>query len=216
MIKNFKQRFYTSTILLFLLFLMLINNYFFGYILIISGIFCLMEFFKIMQIVFKKNILKLILSNFLFILYIFAFCSLILIFSFNLNLKILIFVIIITCVGSDIGGYIFGKLFKGPKLSKISPNKTIAGAIGSIIFSIFLITLLTLDMTKNFNVNFLAVGAITSIGCQIGDLFFSLLKRKSNLKDTGKYLPGHGGILDRVDGILLGVPLGVISLITLF
>ena len=68
----------------------------------------------------------------------------------------------------------------------------------------------------NFNGNFLLVGVITSIGCQIGDLFFSLLKRKSNLKDTGKYLPGHGGILDRVDGILLGVPLGLLCLIILF
>ena len=216
MIKNFKERFYTSIILFFLLFLMLINNYFFGYILIVSGILCLMEFFKIMQIVFNKKMFKQIFSNILFVLYISIFCSSLLIFSFNLNLKILIFVIIITCVGSDIGGYVFGKLFKGPKLSKISPNKTIAGAIGSIIFSIFLITILTLDMTKNFNENFLLVGAITSIGCQIGDLFFSLLKRKSNLKDTGKYLPGHGGILDRVDGILLGVPLGLLCLIILF
>jgi phosphatidate cytidylyltransferase len=120
--------------------------------------------------------------------------------------------ILLTCVASDIGGFIFGKTFKGPKLSKISPNKTISGAIGSLVFSTTFITLLTYYLTKNFELSTIILGFIISINCQLGDLFFSYLKRKSFLKDTGNFLPGHGGILDRVDGILLGLPMGFLTL----
>ena len=121
--------------------------------------------------------------------------------------------LILICAASDIGGFIFGKIFKGPKLTKISPNKTIAGSLGSILLSIFVIIISGYFLSLNINFFLIMISIITSISCQIGDLFFSYLKRKAKIKDTGKFLPGHGGVLDRVDGILLGFPTGLISLI---
>tara|TARA_A100001011_G_scaffold374353_1_gene434752 strand:+ start:1056 stop:1721 length:666 start_codon:yes stop_codon:yes gene_type:complete len=213
MTKNLKKRVYTSFSLLLLFFLMLINNYILGYILIIAGIFSIMEFIKMNSIIFKKKKIVSILSNFLFIIYIFVFCSSLLIFSSFVHLKIMIFIIILTCIASDIGGFLFGKIFKGAKLTKISPNKTISGAIGSIIFSCITYFLVIFYLTNNLSLIILLVAISTSIACQVGDLFFSYLKRKSFLKDTGNLLPGHGGVLDRIDGILLGVPIGFITLL---
>ena len=124
--------------------------------------------------------------------------------------------IISICFFSDIGGYIFGKVIGGKKLTKISPNKTISGSVGSLIFSGLFILASFYFLTKNINFEIIVVGFITSFACQVGDLFFSFLKRKSFLKDTGNYLPGHGGILDRIDGILLGVPIGFLNLLLFF
>ena len=111
---------------------------------------------------------------------------------------------------SDTGGYVFGKIFKGKKLTKISPNKTISGMIGSFIFSIF--PILIIYLAKNLellNIKFLSLSfktlflsLIFSLICQIGDILVSYFKRKSNIKDTGNILPGHGGILDRIDGLI--------------
>ena len=128
-------------------------------------------------------------------------------------LKIIIFSTLFTCIGSDIGGFIFGKIFKGPKLTKISPKKTYSGAFGSILFSSFLLPTLIFFYTKVFDIKIIFIGVITSIACQLGDLFISFLKRKAKLKDTGNILPGHGGMLDRVDSLLLGIPIGLLSLI---
>ena len=110
----------------------------------------------------------------------------------------------------------FGKIFKGPKLTKISPNKTIAGSLGS--FTLASLTTLSLIFLETNIVNFsiFLIGLITSFFCQLGDLFFSFLKRKAKLKDTGNFLPGHGGILDRLDGIFFGVPFGFITLTLIF
>ena len=105
-----------------------------------------------------------------------------------------------------------GKIFKGPKLTKISPNKTYSGAIGSIIFTCFAISSSLFLLTNNFTYIVLLTSVLISISCQIGDLFFSFLKRKAKLKDTGSFFPGHGGVLDRIDGILFGVPSGIIFL----
>tara|TARA_B100001121_G_C18189873_1_gene389676 strand:- start:56 stop:430 length:375 start_codon:yes stop_codon:yes gene_type:complete len=124
--------------------------------------------------------------------------------------------LLIGCVSSDIGGYIFGKILKGPKLTNISPNKTFSGAIGSFIFSCTLFSSLIYYETKVFNLTIVIIGLIISLFCQIGDLFFSYLKRKANIKDTGNLLPGHGGLLDRFDGIFFGIPFGFIFLILLF
>ena len=88
--------------------------------------------------------------------------------------------------------------------------------MGSVIFSIIFLSILIYLLTKNFDPYILVVGIITSIACQLGDLFFSFLKRKSLLKDTGNFLPGHGGILDRIDGILLGMPVGFLSLLLIY
>ena len=110
---------------------------------------------------------------------------------------------------SDVGGFIFGRILKGPKLTKISPKKTISGAIGSFVLSIIFLTTITY-LTKNFDLKIVLIGILISLGCQLGDLFFSFLKRKSLLKDTGNLLPGHGGVLDRIDGMLLGIPIGLL------
>ena len=213
---NLKKRIKTSLILFLILFLMLINNYFFGYCLIVIGVFSILEFISIILIIHKKNKIKQLSINLFFITYIFAFCGGLLILSSFLQLKILIFLILITCIGSDIGGYIFGKFFKGPKLSKLSPNKTISGALGSLIFSCVIIFFTLYYLTKSFDPLILLIGCLISISCQVGDLFFSFLKRKSNLKDTSNFLPGHGGLLDRVDGILFGLPVGFFTLIMIY
>ena len=123
------------------------------------------------------------------------------------------FIFLLGCIASDIGGFIIGKIFKGPKLTKISPNKTYSGAAGSILFTSVFIYSSFIIFTNKVNFTILILSIIISISCQIGDLFFSFLKRKARVKDTGNVLPGHGGILDRVDGILLGVPFGFLTLI---
>ena len=112
------------------------------------------------------------------------------------------------CFFSDIGGYIIGKLIGGKKLTIISPNKTISGSIGSFLFSIFpLLLFYNYNQYEYFfSTNNLLFCLIISLVCQLGDLFISYLKRKAKIKDTGFILPGHGGLLDRVDGIIFAVP----------
>ena len=120
--------------------------------------------------------------------------------------------IILICVSSDIGGFIIGKLFKGPKLIKISPNKTYSGSIGSYIFSL-LFTLFFLTNTNYwFNTKFsittytVVLVILGSTVSQIGDLVMSYFKRMSKVKNTGNLIPGHGGILDRIDGMIFTFP----------
>lgn len=206
MTKNLKMRIYTSLLLFLLLCIMFVNNFVLGYVLLIAGMSSLLEFFNIIILAFKKNKFKKILINFLFIIYIFTFCAFFFIFSVYIHLKIIIFSILLTCTASDIGGFIFGKIFKGPKLSSISPNKTISGSLGSIIFSSFFLSIITFYATKNFEIYIFITAIVTSITCQIGDLLFSYIKRKAQIKDTGKFLPGHGGILDRIDGMIFAFP----------
>ena len=120
--------------------------------------------------------------------------------------------VILICISSDIGGFVFGKLFKGPKLTKISPNKTYSGMIGSFFLSIISALLYTnyYDLVYwTDNVLLISVILISSIS-QIGDLTVSYFKRKSNIKNTGKIIPGHGGLLDRIDGMLFAIPFALI------
>ena len=116
--------------------------------------------------------------------------------------------IFLICICSDIGGFVFGKTFGGKKLTKISPNKTISGTIGSFSFSIFTpILFYNFDQYEySFSINNILFCLLISLVCQLGDLFISYLKRKAKIKDTGFILPGHGGLLDRVDGIIFAVP----------
>ena len=214
--KNLKKRTLTSILLFLILFFSFINNYLLGYVLMIVALFSVLEFFGIMMIILKRYKIIKFFINLIFIFYIFYFCTVFLTLSSSLYLKTLIFVILLTCVASDIGGFVFGKIFKGPKLTKISPRKTISGAIGSLIFSATFAPLLIYYFTKNFEPYVIIIGIVTSISCQAGDLFFSFLKRKSLLKDTGNFLPGHGGILDRIDGMLLGMPVGFLTLLTIY
>ena len=213
---DLKKRIGTSITLFFLLFLMLINNLVLGYFIIVIGIISILEFFKIILIIYKNDKIKQLIINLLFIIYIFLFCAAFLIFSSFLHLKILIFSILLTCVASDLGGFLFGTIFKGPKLTKISPKKTISGSIGSFLLSTIIFSILIYYLTKNFDFLMIIIALITSLGCQLGDLFFSYLKRKSLLKDTGNLLPGHGGVIDRVDGILLGMPTGLSALLLFY
>ena len=216
MTKSLQKRFYTSIVLLLLLSLMIIDKYVMTFFLMIVGIFSILEFFKIIKKIFLKNNIKQFFFNIIFIVYIFSFCTYFVTLSSFLHLKILIFIILLTCVASDIGGFLFGKILKGPKLTKISPNKTISGAIGSLIFSSFSIFIMIYYLTKSFDPYIFLIGCIISISCQIGDLFFSYLKRKSFLKDSGNFLPGHGGILDRIDGMLLGIPIGFLTFLIVY
>ena len=114
------------------------------------------------------------------------------------------------CVSTDIGGYLFGNIFKGPKLTKISPKKTYSGVIGSFFLSL-IFTNLFLDFSSNHNSYeftkemFLFI-LLVSLTSQIGDIIISYFKRKSKIKNTGTIIPGHGGILDRIDGMIFALP----------
>ena len=161
MVLNLKKRILTSVILFSALFLMFINIYITCFFLIILGAISLIEFFGMIQIIYKKQSFKKILINLLFIIFIFLFCSYFFIFSLYFHLKILLYLILLTCVASDIGGYVVGKIIKGPKLIKISPNKTISGSLGSFIFSIFLFSLSIHYITGGFNLKIVIVGILT-------------------------------------------------------
>ena len=155
----------------------------------------------------KSNIKFIILNTITFFYIFFVFCNL----SYEIYRfegPIFFLYVISVCFFTDIGGYVFGKIIGGKKLSKISPNKTIAGTVGSFIFSIipFIIFLNFNYIDLEFNPTNIMFCLLISLISQLGDLFISLIKRKSKIKDTGNLLPGHGGILDRVDGIIFAVP----------
>jgi phosphatidate cytidylyltransferase len=157
-------------------------------------LFCVYEWNKIHN---KKNYIYLLGL----VILLFFFLSLIKIYNlenYNLNFLWLILIAWLT----DIGGYIFGKLFGGPKLIKISPNKTWAGAFGSLILSqfAFLIFFLNPDYKLNLNIFFFQI--LLSIIGQAGDILMSYIKRINNKKDASNFIPGHGGFLDRVDGLI--------------
>jgi len=119
-------------------------------------------------------------------------------------------VVLCICICSDTGGYVFGNIIGGKKLTKISPNKTISGTIGSFIFSILPIFLIDLqnyiDINFDFSLKNILFCLIISLTCQLGDLFISYFKRLNKVKNTGSILPGHGGLLDRIDGIIFAIP----------
>ena len=124
----------------------------------------------------------------------------------------LFLLILLICISTDIGGYVFGKIFKGPKLTKISPKKTYAGVVGGYFLSIIFAGILNnfSDLfTSNYALNgieeFVFALMISTVS-QIGDIVISYFKRSSNIKDTGKLIPGHGGILDRIDGMIFAFP----------
>ena len=197
------KRIITSLILLPILF----------YAMFYSGIYLI----SLLVLFYALSIYE-IIKNTKNVLFIF-FSSLILFFSFysfyflrgeTESSLIILFWILISTFLSDIGGYIFGKIFKGKKLTKISPNKTYSGAVGSIVFSfqsLYIVNLLQIfffnkQLINFFDTNFLIITIFISLICQAGDIFVSFLKRKINIKDISNILPGHGGILDRIDGLI--------------
>ena len=209
---NFKKRVFTSFFLFSLIILIYNSKYLFVYSSIIFGSIAIIEFINLSK---KFNKIKLLnyISNFFFISYLSIFLISSFIFQNFVHLKIIFFSILLGCIASDIGGYIIGNLIKGPKLTRISPNKTISGSLGSFVFTGLTISILIFYYTKNFYLDILIISFMTSLSCQIGDLFFSFLKRKAKVKDTGNIFPGHGGVLDRIDGILFGVPTGYLTFI---
>ena len=204
--KELLFRILTSLALIFILYLAYNYVNFFYIVLATISIFSLIEY---SQLIFKiyKNFLKRILYLFLGIIYLISMVSL-LIFKIY-EIKNIIFYFILICVVTDIGGFISGKIFKGKKLTKISPNKTFAGFYGSFIFSY-----ITMFLYLNYlNFNIVSITILTFSVCllsQLGDIFFSYLKRKAKVKDTGNLLPGHGGFLDRIDGIIISVPINIL------
>ncbi len=208
---NLKKRIYTSLGLLIFTFLITVSNEILIFGLIILGVLSILEFLDLTKKIIKNKFSFFILNS-LLIIYISIFCLLFFYFTNFLQLKIILFSLLLTCVASDIGGFVFGNLFKGPKLTRISPKKTYSGALGSLIFSGIFFTSSIYFFTDNLDLFILLIALITSISCQLGDLLFSFIKRKAKVKDTGNFFPGHGGVLDRIDGILLGVPMGFLSL----
>ena len=116
--------------------------------------------------------------------------------------------VLIVCVSTDIGGYVFGKIFNGPKLTKISPNKTYAGALGGYFLSLISLIIITSYIDYSFlTIQFFITFILISTVSQIGDITVSYFKRKSKIKNTGKIIPGHGGLLDRIDGMIFAFPI---------
>ena len=210
-----KKRINTGFLLLLVLTLMFLSKIFYLFISLVVFALAIIEFSKISKMIYRKKTISQFFSNTAFSLYMF-FILMIFIISINdVHLKIILFIILLICVASDIGGILFGKIFKGPKLTSISPNKTFTGSLGSFIFSIFTSTILLSYIFNTNQIDNILLGFLISLSVQIGDLFFSFLKRKSSIKNTGNILPGHGGILDRIDGIILGIPVGILFVLIL-
>ena len=210
-INSFIKRFVTSFLLLILFICMFYYNIILIISLILLGIQALFEMNKLFFKILKKkfyillcNILSFIYLFFIFILIYYAVIKE----NYIQEYKLYIFYSILISICSDVGGYIIGNIFKGKNLIKISPNKTISGSIGSFLFPICLIPIFISDF-QNISLNYLIISTfVISFISQAGDLFFSYLKRLAKIKDTGNILPGHGGILDRIDSIIFSVPLG--------
>ena len=220
MSKNFLNRIITSFFLLSLLFLIIFSHqYIFLLSILIISIIIFIESHNIFSKliahintvnktsseIFNLRFLILNLITFCYIFFIFCYFSYEI---FKFEGPIFFLYLISICFFTDIGGYAFGKIIGGKKLSKISPNKTISGVIGSFIFSIIpLIIFLKLDyLNLEPDLNYVFFNLTVSLVSQLGDLLVSFFKRKAKIKDTGKILPGHGGILDRVDGIIFAIP----------
>jgi len=191
--------------------------YLYSYILIISIIIIALiswiEFYGLISKIFFKNNYKekalLFFCKVISLIYFFFLTGLILyIESEKTDLKIYIIYSLMVSIATDIGGITFGKFFKGKKLTKISPNKTISGSLGSFIFSLLLIPFFYDYLNQYELLSLIVITVLISFISQIGDLLISLIKRKANVKNTSNLLPGHGGFLDRIDGIILSIPSG--------
>ena len=206
MTNELRKRILSSIILIpVVLFLLIKGSYFFDIFLLICLFFTIYEWYLIS----KKKFYC--LPGLIYISISFYFAYLL---RNDFNGKYTLFLLIlIICVSTDIGGYIFGKILKGPKLTKISPNKTYTGMVGGFILSFVSASIYLnysnyyiIDSTGiyNFYNSFFVI--IISMISQIGDILISYFKRKSKIKNTGNIIPGHGGILDRIDGMIFAFP----------
>ena len=202
------KRILTSILLIFLLIAMFVYNYIFIVIIIIFGTIIWVELYQMFTKIFKNNYLKTSVS-FLTLIYIFYFLWLSMISLQSSDTKIILLYSILICIMSDIGGYSFGKTFKGKKLTKISPNKTISGVIGALVSSLLLLIVFNYTIENINLIKYLILTLVVSSASQLGDIFISYIKRKAKVKNTSDILPGHGGLLDRLDGIIFGIPIGL-------
>ena len=209
MISELKKRTITS-ILLFLvaIFCIFVHKYFFITAILIISYFAFDEICIIIARVRNQKELAKFLLRFTGLFYLFGIFALSALGLYFADGPFFFLYILSICICSDIGGYIVGKNVGGKKLTKISPNKTISGSIGSFCFSIIPLLIFyninSLDYLLSIN-NFLMC-LVASLVCQLGDLLISYLKRKAKIKNTGEILPGHGGLLDRIDGIIFAIP----------
>ena len=200
-VNEFYKRILTSIIILPLsIFFIMYNKISFLLFLIFIAIISILEWFKIYH---KKDFFFFIGIFFLIL----SFLSAILLRGNNLQTISFFLWVILICVFSDIGGYIFGNIFGGKKLTKISPSKTITGSAGSFLLSfipLFLLEKLNIFylISIEINIKYLTLNLFFCFICQLGDICVSYFKRKNNIKDSGKLLPGHGGLLDRIDGMI--------------
>ena len=211
MIKEFEKRLLSSLVLIpIAIFFTIQGSIFFIFFLSILFLATAYEWLKMSK---KNNLLKFLGIFFL----LFSFYAAFEIREYK-NFKYFLFIVIV-CIFTDIGGYIFGKIFKGPKLTKISPNKTYAGVFGSFLLSliaglIYLNYFGKKELTDSDHFVIFSFILFISLISQIGDLVISYFKRKAKLKDTGKILPGHGGLLDRIDGLIFVFPTIYILVLT--
>ena len=207
------KRSISSLFLMGLVFLSaLINNYIFLSILFIVIILSWIEWIKIIEKIRFKKLYR-IIHIILFLIYLLI--AFIVCFNVFIIDKYFFLTILMICVFSDVGGYVFGKTFGGKRLTKISPNKTISGSIGSFILSyigFFVIYLYFGDLLFiRLQIEALVfIPFFISLICQLGDLFISYFKRRAKIKNTGNLIPGHGGLLDRIDGSIFALPIGFI------
>ena len=208
---NLQKRIFTSFILsVVLLIALFLNKYSWLILLIIASIICFFEFNNIVKKIWKRKKTSIYFADLISFFYLIFFTYTA--FNFGEIEKDMLYVLLV-CIFSDIGGYVIGKSIGGKKLTKLSPNKTLSGTLGSFVFSLAPLILLLIiyfeEMNISINISITELFFITlvlSFICQSGDLFISYFKRKAKVKDTGSILPGHGGLLDRIDGIIFAVP----------
>ena len=187
---NFLNRILTSIIMLAILFIFLFfNKYLWLYLLIVISFISFHEFKTLIKKIYRKKINTINFYLFLTLIYLcfFTYAA----YEYFTSLSLLI--ILSVCILSDTGGYLFGKLIGGKKLTKISPNKTISGSIGSFLCSLITIIIFE-NLQQDISIS-IFICLFLSLICQLGDLFISFFKRKARVKDTGSFLPGHGGLL---------------------
>ena len=212
--KNLNKRILTSLLLFLLIYFSLKNLLILFVTILLINFIVLSELKMILKKIFKKNHLNQSLFFLFFTTYMVFFSTLIWIYLLPEQIfsTISLMLILVICISTDIGGYTFGKVIGGKTFTKISPKKTYSGIVGSFIFSYIAATIFKIFFGNYLEIkmNFMVLILVISTVSQLGDLTISFLKRKANIKDTGSILPGHGGILDRIDGILFALPLGII------